>query len=164
MSATRWQQITLFSLKNYILSLLSWKLKPTAVSWPLPQWMCASWRSQRQLEHLFNFPEFLPALTFKSTTSQFPMMEIEASIILLFPFQNLSVILFFFLFWGLGLGFELRALHVQGRHSLLEPHLQSILLWLFWRWGSCGWPRTVICSILASQVARITGISYKSLA
>jgi hypothetical protein len=43
----------------------------------------------------------------------------------------------FFLFVGLslflvGLRFELRALHLQNRP--LEPHLQSILLWLFWRW------------------------------
>jgi hypothetical protein len=25
---------------------------------------------------------------------------------------------------------------LQSRHSTLEPHHQSILLWLFWRWGS----------------------------
>jgi hypothetical protein len=32
----------------------------------------------------------------------------------------------------MGLGFELRALHLQSRHSTFEPtHLQSILLWLF---------------------------------
>jgi hypothetical protein len=34
--------------------------------------------------------------------------------------------------WEVGLGFELRASHLQSRHSL-ELYLQSILLWLFWR-------------------------------
>jgi hypothetical protein len=39
-----------------------------------------------------------------------------------------------------------------------EPHLQSVLFWLFFRWGLfCpGWPRTMIW-ISSSQVARITG-------
>jgi hypothetical protein len=37
-----------------------------------------------------------------------------------------SATLIFFFFAGGGLGFELGA-------SLFEPHLQSILLWLFWR-------------------------------
>jgi hypothetical protein len=36
-----------------------------------------------------------------------------------------------------------------------EPHLQSILLWLFWRW-----PQTMIFPILASQVARIIGVRH----
>jgi hypothetical protein len=31
-----------------------------------------------------------------------------------------------------GLGFELS---LESRHLYLEPHLQSILLLLFWRWG-----------------------------
>jgi hypothetical protein len=39
-----------------------------------------------------------------------------------------------FLFFLVGLEFELRALHLQSRCSTLEPHLQSIWLWLFWRW------------------------------
>jgi hypothetical protein len=33
-----------------------------------------------------------------------------------------------------GLGFELRASYLQSTHSTTWPHLQSILLWLFWRW------------------------------
>jgi hypothetical protein len=33
-------------------------------------------------------------------------------------------------------GFELRALCLQTGTLPLEPHLQSILLWLFCRWGS----------------------------
>jgi hypothetical protein len=38
---------------------------------------------------------------------------------------------FFFGAWGVSLG-----LHTCEADSLsLEPHLQSILLWLFWRWG-----------------------------
>jgi hypothetical protein len=34
-----------------------------------------------------------------------------------------------------GLGFEFRAVGLQSRSLPLEPHLQAILLWLFWRWG-----------------------------
>jgi hypothetical protein len=37
------------------------------------------------------------------------------------------------LFVLLAMGFELKALHLQSRRSNLEPHLQSILLWLLWR-------------------------------
>jgi hypothetical protein len=44
------------------------------------------------------------------------------------------------------------------------PHLQSIFLWLFWRWvsqnASLGWSQTEILSISASQVARIIGMSH----
>jgi hypothetical protein len=32
------------------------------------------------------------------------------------------------------LGFELRALYVKTGFLPFEPHLQFILLWLFWRW------------------------------
>jgi hypothetical protein len=52
----------------------------------------------------------------------------------------------------------------------LEPHLQSILLWLFWRWGGVSqticpcWPWTSIPLFSASQVARITGRSNRPLA
>jgi hypothetical protein len=34
-----------------------------------------------------------------------------------------------------GLGFELRACTCKASALLLKPHLQSILLWLFWRLG-----------------------------
>jgi hypothetical protein len=48
----------------------------------------------------------------------------------------------------------------------LELPLQSILLWLFWRWLSwtlCwSWPPTMTLWISASQVARITGVSHWS--
>jgi hypothetical protein len=50
----------------------------------------------------------------------------------------------------------------------LEPHFQSILLWLFWRWGLAnyfsGWPPNVILLISASQVARTAGMSHQHLA
>jgi hypothetical protein len=36
-------------------------------------------------------------------------------------------------FFMVGVRFELGALCLQSRHFALEPHLQSILLWLFWR-------------------------------
>jgi hypothetical protein len=46
--------------------------------------------------------------------------------------------------------------------SVLEAHLQYILLWLFWRWGTVclGWPWTLIVLVLSSQVARIIGMSH----
>jgi hypothetical protein len=50
----------------------------------------------------------------------------------------------------------------------LDPYLQSILLWLFQRWGLWtifqGWLQTTIFSISASQIARITGMSHWHLA
>jgi hypothetical protein len=64
-----------------------------------------------------------------------------------------------FFFW-VGLEFELRA--------LLEPYFQSMLLWLFWRWGlktiSLDWLQTSILPISDSQEARITGVSHWRLA
>jgi hypothetical protein len=36
---------------------------------------------------------------------------------------------------GMGLGFELRSLHLQTDALSFHLHLQSILLWSFWRWG-----------------------------
>jgi hypothetical protein len=53
---------------------------------------------------------------------------------------------------------------------LLEPHLQSILFWFFWRWRShklsicLGWPWNLILLISASQGFRITGINHWCLA
>jgi hypothetical protein len=74
-----------------------------------------------------------------------------------------------FCFVLLGLGFKLRASHTCRPGALpLEPHLQSILLWLFWRWSLenylLGWPQTMILLISASQVARIPGVSHWHLA
>jgi hypothetical protein len=48
--------------------------------------------------------------------------------------------------------------------QLLKPHLQCILLWLFWRWGSYklfAWAG-LLCDlhISDSRVARITGVSH----
>jgi hypothetical protein len=45
----------------------------------------------------------------------------------------LSFLSFFFCL--VGLGFELRASHLQSRHSIAWATPPSILLWLFWRWG-----------------------------
>jgi hypothetical protein len=47
--------------------------------------------------------------------------------------MNLFLCIFFFFRWGRG--WELRALHCKAGSLSLEPHLQFILLWLFWRWG-----------------------------
>jgi hypothetical protein len=48
---------------------------------------------------------------------------------------------------------------------LLEPHLLSILLSLFWRWVSrilCpSWPQIMILPISVSQLARIIGVSHQ---
>jgi hypothetical protein len=45
---------------------------------------------------------------------------------------------------------------------LLKPHLQSILLCLFWRWGleNYFWTQTTTFCISASPVAGITGVSH----
>jgi hypothetical protein len=66
-------------------------------------------------------------------------------------------------FFLVGLGFDLTARKAGALP--LEPHLQSILFWLFWRWGVSrticpGWPQTMILPISASQVARITSVSH----
>jgi hypothetical protein len=65
-------------------------------------------------------------------------------------------------------GFEPMLQICKAEALLLEPHLQSILLWLFWRCvlGTIcpGWPWTVILPISASQVAMITGMSHQHLA
>jgi hypothetical protein len=58
----------------------------------------------------------------------------------MFKYINRSILSIFssrFLNFLLELGFELRTL-------LLEPHLHSILLWLFWTWGMANYlPRLV---------------------
>jgi hypothetical protein len=60
--------------------------------------------------------------------------------------------------------FELRASCLQSSVLPLKPYLQSILLWLFWRWVSetiCwSWPQTAILLISASQV--VVRISHQS--
>jgi hypothetical protein len=68
-------------------------------------------------------------------------------------------------------GFELRASHLKVSVVPFETHLQSIFLWLFWRWGGgfsqiiCpGWSWMVSLPISASQVAKITGGSHWCLA
>jgi hypothetical protein len=65
--------------------------------------------------------------------------------------------------WGLN---QLSA-HKAGT-LLLEPHLQSILLWLFWRWGLAnslfGLTSNHNPPDLSSQLARITDMSHQYLA
>jgi hypothetical protein len=46
--------------------------------------------------------------------------------------KSMNLFPFFFFFFLVGLGFELRASH---RHVRLKPPLWSILLWLFQTWG-----------------------------
>jgi hypothetical protein len=70
-------------------------------------------------------------------------------------------------FGGVRLGFELRAPHLQSKADvlLLKPHLQSILLWLFWWWTLENYlytlPQTFILPISASG---ITDGSHRGLA
>jgi hypothetical protein len=81
--------------------------------------------------------------------------------------QTLQTILnrgFFLWLWSLNSG--LRA--CKAGIPPLKLCLQSILIWLFWGWGSrmiCqDWLQTLFLLISASQVARITGVSHQCLA
>jgi hypothetical protein len=47
------------------------------------------------------------------------------------PYSVICIMSDFFFFWG-GMG----VWTCKAGALLLEPHLQSILFWLFWRWGS----------------------------
>jgi hypothetical protein len=69
----------------------------------------------------------------------------------------------FFLFL-MALEFELRLCTCKAGTLLLEPYLQSLLLWLFFGdrvlWTIFpDWPQITILSISVSQVARIMGMS-----
>jgi hypothetical protein len=71
----------------------------------------------------------------------------------------------YFCFHGVGLGFELRALHLQSRCSTSWEtpigHFALIVLEMGVLRTIClGWPPTVILLIPASQVARITSMSH----
>jgi hypothetical protein len=55
----------------------------------------------------------------------------KAHILYMFSLHIDTHILFLFCFGGMG--FELRASHCKESALSLKPHLQSILLWLFWR-------------------------------
>jgi hypothetical protein len=62
-------------------------------------------------------------------------------------------------------GFELRASHLQSRHSATwAAPLIPFLLWLFSKWGLMnslpGWPQTSILPNSVSQIARITVVSH----
>jgi hypothetical protein len=77
-----------------------------------------------------------------------------------------TVIMFFFCLWDWSLNSDLHTW--KASILLLEPYLQSILLWLFWRWGLVsyfsGCSQTSVLPISASQVARITAMSHQCLA
>jgi hypothetical protein len=75
-----------------------------------------------------------------------------------YTFIHLDLCLFFFFFlWDWSLNSGLCAYKVDT--VMLEPHLQSILLWLFWRWKS---HRLFAQAGLSSafHIARITGMSH----
>jgi hypothetical protein len=65
----------------------------------------------------------------------------------------------------MGLGLNLGILVCKAGTLPFEPHLQSILLWLFWRWGPpelFAWVGSEpVLLISAFQIARITGVSHR---
>jgi hypothetical protein len=70
---------------------------------------------------------------------------------------------FFCFWWDWGLNTELCTCKAGALQ--FGPHLQSILLWLFWRWGfTNSLPRLALnhdLPDLSLQVAMITGISHQ---
>jgi hypothetical protein len=60
-----------------------------------------------------------------------------------------------------GLGFALD----KAGALLLEPHLQPVLLWLFWGWSLMNyfpiWPGTQSSQCQSSKVTRITNVSHR---
>jgi hypothetical protein len=66
------------------------------------------------------------------------------------------VFVFFFFFGRIGVGTQLQA--CKAGSLLLEPHLQSISLWLFWKWVLSNGSGTALI-----QVARIIGRNHWSL-
>jgi hypothetical protein len=71
-------------------------------------------------------------------------------------------VIFFSFWWYWGLNAEFCA--CKTGTLPFEPHLQSILLWLFWRRGLMNyfptWPQVSILLISASQVARIRATNH----
>jgi hypothetical protein len=65
-----------------------------------------------------------------------------------------------------GLGFELRTLHLQNRYPTTPPvHFALVIFWDGVSRTIClGWHGTVILQISTSQVARITDVSHWNLA
>jgi hypothetical protein len=107
----------------------------------------------------------------------------QVSIVLSHSYPSLATLqTLLFLFFFLGLRFELRASHLQHMCSTLEPHLQVhfaldihiyiytyIYTFFFGKRGVSlticpGWPQTEIFLISAFQVARITRMSHQILA
>jgi hypothetical protein len=77
--------------------------------------------------------------------------------------KNQSLILF--LCWGAGREWGLNSGFCACKAGTLplEPHLQSILPWLFWKWNLANhlpiWTKILLISV--SQVVRITGVSHE---
>jgi hypothetical protein len=85
------------------------------------------------------------------------------------PFEIIIFYLYLFIYlfiyllwdWGLNSGFRI----CKAGAVPLEPQLQSISVWLLWRWcisnylPGLAWPETEILWILTSQVARITDVA-----
>jgi hypothetical protein len=69
---------------------------------------------------------------------------------------------FCFCFICCGTGLSTQGFTCEVGSLLLEPHLQSILLWL-WRWGSWYLLSPVILLISTTQVAGITSVYHQSL-
>jgi hypothetical protein len=83
--------------------------------------------------------------------------------------QDYKIICPFLFLWGWGGEFKTSSLHAcKAGTLLLEPNLLSILLWLFWKWGSHElFTRAGLepwSSQFHSQVVRIIGMSHQCLA
>jgi hypothetical protein len=86
-----------------------------------------------------------------------------------FPISMTNAIYIGFFWWDWDLNSGLCVYKVGA--LLLEPHLQSISFWLFWKWGGgpswtiCpDWSWTLILLTSSSQVARIIGVNHQCLA
>jgi hypothetical protein len=66
-------------------------------------------------------------------------------------------------FFSFELGFELRTSHLQTGIPPLEPYLQLIFLWLFWRWGPVNYLSRLTSSYDPPHVS-LTGMNHWHLA
>jgi hypothetical protein len=99
---------------------------------------------------------------------KFPFTEVSVILDKIPPYELIISVIIFFL---VDLGFELRALHLQSRHSTTWATPGGVTPFCCGyfedgiSWTIClGWPWTLILPISASQVARITGMGPWHLA